>query len=121
MPLKRLGSCAQSMRPLPLASRARAEELVLEEARSWRARTIGLALRVELEPGHGLLLGRCRSVHTFGMRFDIDILFLDGSGRVLRLDQGVRPRRVRFCRRARAVVEVGSGEGARFARALAPA
>jgi len=96
-------------------------ELILYEARSWRSRALGLALLPRLHPGHGLVIDGCGSVHTFGMRFAIDILFLDGRDHLLRLDEGVRPRRIRSCRGARFVVEVNAGEGARFARALARA
>ena len=53
-----------------------------------------------------LLLPRCRSVHTFGMRFALDLVWLDGAGRVVRIDRGVRPWRVRSCRAARSVLEL---------------
>lgn len=67
----------------------------------------GLALRRETaEP---LLIPRCRSVHTFGMRFALDLLWLDEWGRVLRVDSGVAPGRIRSCRPAVAVLEVPHG------------
>lgn len=77
----------------------------IEVAASFGARLRGLALR-RLPPDRGLLLPRTRSVHTFGMRFELDLLWLDASGRVVRVDRAVPPWRVRTCRRARAVVEV---------------
>ena len=55
-----------------------------------------------------LLLERCRSVHTFGMRYPLDLYWLAGE-RIVRIDYGVRPGRVRTCLRARAVLEVPSG------------
>lgn len=70
-----------------------------------RARLLGLALMREPPPG-ALLLPRTRSVHTFGMRFDLDLLWLDGEGRAVRVDRRVRPGRVRNCRAARAVCEI---------------
>jgi hypothetical protein len=69
----------------------------------WR-RVVGLALRRD-PPPHALLIPRCRSVHTFGMRFDLDIAFLDGEGRVLRFERAVPRNRVLVCRRASAVLE----------------
>ena len=67
----------------------------------------GLALRREAaEP---LLIPRCRSVHTFGMRFALDLLWLDERGQVLRADRGVGPGRIRSCRAAAAVLEVPHG------------
>ena len=41
------------------------------------SRLLGLALLRREHAGAGLLIPRCRSVHTFGMRFPIDVLFLD--------------------------------------------
>jgi uncharacterized membrane protein (UPF0127 family) len=53
-----------------------------------------------------LLLPRCRSVHTFGMRFALDLFWLDASGEIIRVDRGVGPWRVVRCRGAWAVIEV---------------
>jgi hypothetical protein len=94
-------------------------------ARSRRARLLGLALR-RRPPGHALLLPRCRSVHTFGMRFPLDLIWLDRDGRVLRVDAAVPPGRVRSCRNAAAVLEAGripamaEPQRNRFAMALDP-
>jgi uncharacterized membrane protein (UPF0127 family) len=83
-----------------------------------RARRRGLARLDALPAGHALLLEPCRSVHTFGMRFALDLLWLDGDGALVRLDRAVAPRRLRTCLRAHAVVEAAAGEGERFAAAL---
>lgn len=88
--------------------------LVLVDARSPPARLLGLAGLAALPAHVGLRLGRCRSVHTFGMRFALDLLWLDGSGRLVRLDGAVPPRRLRACRAARGVVETRAGEAAAF-------
>jgi uncharacterized membrane protein (UPF0127 family) len=60
-------------------------------------------------PPHALHLEPCRCVHTFGMRFALDLHWLDRDGLPLRVDRAVPPRRVRLCRGARAVVEVPTG------------
>src|SRR3954447_7465756 len=52
-----------------------------------------------------LWLPRCRCVHTFGMRFALDLLWLDARGRVLAVDSAVPPCRVVRCRSAAAVIE----------------
>ena len=79
--------------------------VVVLEARGLRARLLGLAFLRELPPGYALLIARCRSVHTFGMRFALDLAWLDQEGRVIRVDRGVPGRRIRRCRAAHAVVE----------------
>ena len=88
-------------------------------ATTWRRRLIGLSLRGRPPPGHALLLPRCRSVHTCGMRFALDLVWLDAGGRVLGIDQSVPPWRMRSRRDAAAVLEVAAGEGERAANALA--
>jgi hypothetical protein len=53
------------------------------------------------------------------MRFALDLVWLDGRHRVVRIDSGVGRRRHMECRRARSVLETAAGEGLRFAGALA--
>jgi len=103
-----------------LESRALGEGLTLLVAGDRRSRRRGLAGldADELPGGHALLFERCRSVHTIGMRFALDLVWLDGAGRVVRVDRAVGPRRVRTCLRARCVVETAPGDGARVAAAL---
>ncbi len=84
---------------------------VIHTARTPLQRLRGLALRRRLRPGEGLRLDGCRSVHTFGMRFALDLVWLDARGRVLRVDRDVGPARMRTCRRARSVIEVAAGTG----------
>src|SRR5437763_14836890 len=74
-------------------------------ARGFRERLVGLAWS-RSPRAEALLLPRCRSVHTFGMRFALDLVWLDASGQVVRVDRAVPPRRVRSCRAARSVVEL---------------
>jgi uncharacterized protein len=88
-------------------------------ATTWRRRLIGLSLRGRPPPAHALLLPGCRCVHTCGMRFALDLVWLDAEGRVLSIDEGVRPWRMRSRRDAAAVLEVAAGQGERAAVALA--
>src|SRR3954452_7280467 len=48
-----------------------------------RARLLGLALLDRPQAGSGLLIPRCAAVHTFGMRFALDLVFLDARRRAL--------------------------------------
>ncbi len=70
-----------------------------------RARLLGLALLDREDAGAGLLIPHCRSVHTFGMRFALDLVFLDGEGRLTSVHRAVPPRRLVWDRRAVAVLE----------------
>lgn len=92
--------------------------LTLLVAGDRRSRRRGLARLNALPPDHALLFERCRSVHTVGMRFALDLLWLDADGALVRLDRDVAARRVRTCLRARSVVETAAGQGDRFATAL---
>jgi uncharacterized protein len=71
-------------------------------------RFTGLIGRRSLPAGTALEIPRCRSVHTFGMRFPLDLVWLDGSRHVVRVDRAVPPWRVRSCRQARSVLELDS-------------
>ena len=88
--------------------------LRVAEAASFKSRLLGLAWLDELPAEEALLIPRCRSVHTFGMRFALDLVWLDGDGRMVRVDRGVARRRHVACRGARAVVETRAGEADRF-------
>jgi len=79
-------------------------------AASFRSRLLGLAGLREMPPGTALLIPRCSSVHTFGMRFPIHVLFLDAEFEVIDERRVVKPRRVVWHRGARAVVEFQAEE-----------
>lgn len=81
-----------------------------------RARLLGLAFLDRDGAGAGLLLPRCASVHTFGMRFALDLYFLDEEERVLDVRRAVPARRVVSRRGARAVLEIPAREGGEFSR-----
>jgi uncharacterized membrane protein (UPF0127 family) len=72
------------------------------------SRLLGLALIDRERAGFGLLIPRCHSVHTFGMRFALDLLFLDEESRVIELRRAVPPCRVIRCPGAMAVLELPS-------------
>jgi hypothetical protein len=72
----------------------------------FRARLLGLALLDRAGAAPGLLIPRCAAVHTFGMRFALDLYFLDAGGTVLGTHRAVPPRRFVACRGAAAVLEV---------------
>lgn len=63
-------------------------------ADSWWPRLRGLLARPRLRRGEGLLLLDCRSVHTLGMAYAIDVAFLDADGTVVRSVSGLGPFRL---------------------------
>jgi uncharacterized membrane protein (UPF0127 family) len=77
-------------------------------ATSFASRLLGLALLSRDRAGPGLLIPRCRSVHTFGMRFPLDLLFFDRDGRVIEARRSVPPGRVVRCGGAATVLELHS-------------
>jgi uncharacterized membrane protein (UPF0127 family) len=95
--------------------RRRVAGLLVPVATGWRSRLFGLAWLDRERAGAGLLIPRCASVHTFGMRFPLDLHFLDRDGAVLAVRRGVSPRRLAACRGADAVLEIPSGPGGDFA------
>lgn len=82
-------------------------QMSLVIAASFKARARGL-LGTNASWGNDnrvLLLVRCRSVHTFGMRYALDIAFADKQGVVLRSERSVKPRRMLYCAQAAFVLE----------------
>lgn len=82
----------------------------LEIARSSWARFMGLMGRDTIEPGNGLLLEPCNSIHMFFMRFAIDVLFLDRRGKVKKVMLNLKPWRISpIVFGARSTVELRAG------------
>jgi hypothetical protein len=80
------------------------------EARSFFARGRGLMGHSGLAPGEGLLIDPCSSVHSFFMRFPIDVVFADKTHRVVGLTATMVPNRpYAGAWRARYVVELPAG------------
>ncbi len=84
----------------------------VEVARSFRDRSRGLLGRDGVEGA--LLIRPGSSIHTFGMRFDLDVAHLDGDLRVLRTATTPRNRLGPLVRRTRAVLEAEAGAFARW-------
>jgi uncharacterized protein len=72
------------------------------------SRLLGLALLERARAGEGLLIPNCRSVHTWGMRFRLDLRFLDPEGRVVEVRRGVGPGRIVRRSDASAVLELAT-------------
>ena len=91
--------------------------LRVAEADSRAARMKGLA-RLDVMPERlALHIPRCRSVHTFTMRFPLDLIWLGKDGSVVRVDTAIPPRRLKTCLRARSVIEANAGTADAFVAA----
>jgi len=69
----------------------------------------GLLGRDSLPIGCGLWIVPCEGVHTCGMRFPIDVLYLDRKKRVRKLRRAMRPWRLSMCLLAHSVLELPAG------------
>jgi uncharacterized membrane protein (UPF0127 family) len=81
----------------------------LEVADYGPRRRKGLLGRERLMSGEGLWIIPCEAVHTFGMRFPIDLVYLDRRHRILKTRSHVRPGRLSACLSAQSVIELPSG------------
>ena len=81
----------------------------VEVAETSTSRRRGLLGRDSLDPSAALIIAPCSSIHTFFMRFVIDVVFVDQSGRVLKVARDVKPWRIATAPRAYAVVELNGG------------
>jgi len=81
----------------------------LETASTGERRRKGLLGRTGLAHGEGLWIVPCESVHTFFMRFALDLVYLDRRQRVRKLRSAVGPWRVSACLSAHSVLELPAG------------
>ncbi|QJE02824.1 DUF192 domain-containing protein [Massilia forsythiae] len=70
----------------------------------------GLLGRPRLEPGEGMLLQSCRLIHTVGMGYPLDLIYLDRAGLVLKVTTDLPAFRMDGHWRAHSVLEMAAGE-----------
>lgn len=106
-----------SARAYALKNQATDEIVASEVVRphGWIARSFGLLKRKRLDANQGLWLNRCWGIHTVGMRFNIDVLFLDAAFRIISVRPNVRPGRLAVAQaNAEHVIELAAGTSERF-------
>jgi len=81
----------------------------VEIAESGASRSKGLLGRKGLAPGEGLWIVPCEAVHTFGMLFSIDLVYLDRKYRIRKIRTNVGPWRLSACLSAHSVIELAGG------------
>ena len=72
-------------------------------------RRTGLLKHSGLEPGTGLWISPCESVHSFGMKFAIDLVYLDRKKKVRKIRTKMVPWRMSACLSAHSVLELPVG------------
>lgn len=83
-------------------------ETTLVASTFWR-RLKGLLGTHELPAGAALMIVPCNSVHTFGMKYPIDVIFVGKDNRVLKTVGAMQPGKVAACYRSSYVVELPAG------------
>jgi len=76
-------------------------------------RRTGLSKHLTLEPGEGLWIAPCEGVHTFGMKFPIDVIFLSKKKHVLKVRPDMVKSRIAFSFRSYSVLELPAGTAAK--------
>ena len=72
-------------------------------------RRTGLLKHTKLDPGEGLWIAPCEGVHTFGMKFAIDVLFLNKKKKILKIRPNMVRRRMALSLLAHSVLELPAG------------
>jgi uncharacterized protein len=78
-------------------------------ANTSETRRTGLLKHERLLPGEGLWIVPCEGVHTFRMKFDIDVVYLNKAKKVLKIRARMPKSRISFCLRAHSVLELPAG------------
>ncbi len=81
----------------------------VDSAETSAQRRVGLLKHRGLEEGAGLWIVPCESVHTFFMKFAIDLIYIDRKHRVRGTVRALAPWRLSMCLRAHSVLELPPG------------
>lgn len=81
-------------------------------------RRTGLLKHANLAAGEGLWIVPCEAVHTFGMKFPIDVLYLSKQKKVLKIRDNMKKSRMSICLRAHSVLELPAGRAAETGTAV---
>ncbi len=81
----------------------------IEAAVDRTTRNRGLLGRDGLDAGSALILAPCKSIHTWFMRFPIDVVFVRRDGRIVKVAADLRAWRLAASFRAFAVIELPAG------------
>lgn len=106
-----MGSTETVVNRLRIANRRSGELLTTHAgmANTSELRRRGLLKHNSLEPGDGLWIAPCEAVHCFGMKFAIDVIYLNKQKKILKMRPNMGKNRLSFCLRAHSVLELPAG------------
>lgn len=84
-------------------------DLTVRKADTFLQRLRGLLFTDSLPAHTGLLLENCNSIHMFGMRYALDIVFVDKRFRICKLVSHLKPWHMAGCFKARHTIELPAG------------
>jgi uncharacterized membrane protein (UPF0127 family) len=93
-------------------------QFTVRRADHFFSRLAGLLFSSPLQPGQALLIVPCAAVHTAFMRYAIDVVFLDGAGRIRKMVSRLKPWRAAACPGAWQTLELAAGEAQRLELAV---
>jgi uncharacterized membrane protein (UPF0127 family) len=88
--------------------------LTVKVTETFYERNRGLLALSALEESQGLLITPCRSVHTFNMRYALDIVYLNKKNKIIKIVKNMKPNRISYSLKAKRTLELKSGEVARL-------
>lgn len=78
-------------------------------------RFMGLMFRKSISDDYALCITPCNQIHMLNMRFAIDAVYLDGSGKVIKIDGNVEPGKIcKTVKNAKSVIELNAGAASGF-------
>ena len=81
-------------------------DIKIVEAKSFRDKLMGFMFKKSAD--YAILFEKCNSIHTFFMRFNIDVIFMDKNKNVIKEVKNLKPWRIAVCLKAYYVLEVPS-------------
>ncbi|MGB0865894.1 MAG: DUF192 domain-containing protein, partial [Granulosicoccaceae bacterium] len=85
------------------------EKINIVRAQRFAHRLVGLLCKQSMDYQEGLYFDRCNAVHTWGMRFDIDLVYLDKAGKIVEIVSALKPWRFNRNSKADSVLELAAG------------
>ncbi len=89
-------------------------ELSVFSTEKFFERTCGLLTLPKLHKGQALLLNNCRSIHTFGMRYMLDIIYINRANEIVKIVEKMSPYQISGCSAACHTLEMLGGEVSRL-------